>query len=81
MLKVQNQAKQTVSSELSLVVVVTRSDLQVAHSPNQKQNSQPPAPYEGTSREPITDCDAQIEAGAIGQGKSMKKRYNEQFYE
>jgi hypothetical protein len=42
MLKVQNQAKQTVSSELSLVVVVTRSDLQVAHSPNQKQNSQPP---------------------------------------
>jgi hypothetical protein len=42
MLRVQNQAKQVVSSGLSLVVVVAKGDLQVAQSPDQKQNSHPP---------------------------------------
>jgi beta-lactam-binding protein with PASTA domain len=73
MLRVQNQAKQAVSSGLSLEVVVARGDLQVAQSSDQTKIHNPPAPYAGTSREPITEWDAPIEAGAIGQGKSMKK--------
>jgi hypothetical protein len=35
MLRVQNQAKQAVSSELPTTVVVARGDLQVALSPDQ----------------------------------------------
>jgi hypothetical protein len=37
MLRVQNQAKQTVSSGLSLAVVVARGNLQVARNPDQNQ--------------------------------------------
>jgi hypothetical protein len=29
--------------------------------------------YAGTSREPVTEWDAQIKVGAMGQGKSMKR--------
>jgi hypothetical protein len=37
MLRVQNQAKQAVSSGLSLAVVVARGDLQVTLSPDQNK--------------------------------------------
>jgi hypothetical protein len=37
MLRIQNQAKQVVSSGLPLVVVVARGDLQAALSPNQNK--------------------------------------------
>jgi hypothetical protein len=30
--------------------------------------------------EPVTEWDAQIEVGAMGQGKIMKKRYSKKFY-
>jgi hypothetical protein len=79
MLRVQNQAKQVVSFGLYLAVDVERGDFQVAWSPNKNQNSQPPGPFAGTSREPVTEWGAQIEAGAVGQGKSMKKRYNKKL--
>jgi hypothetical protein len=65
MLRVQNQAKQAVSSRLSLAVIVERGNLQVAQSPDQNKIHSLPAPYVGTSREPVTEWDAQIEAGAI----------------
>jgi hypothetical protein len=42
MLRVQNQAKQAVSSGLSLAVVVARGDLQVAQSPDQNKIHSPP---------------------------------------
>jgi hypothetical protein len=76
MLRVQNQAKKTMSFGLSLVVVVARGDLQVARSPDQNKihSPPPPRPFAGTSREPVTEWGAQIEVGAVGQGKSMKKR-------
>jgi hypothetical protein len=79
MLRVQNQAKQAVSSGLSLAVVVARGDLQVAQSPDQNKIHSPLAPYAGTSREPVTEWDAQIEAGAIRQGKSVKRGTTSNF--
>jgi hypothetical protein len=42
MLRVQNQAKKTMSFGLSLVVVVARGDLQVARSPDQNKIHSPP---------------------------------------
>jgi hypothetical protein len=42
MLRVQNQTKQAMSSELTLAVVVARGDLQVALSPDQNKIHGPP---------------------------------------
>jgi hypothetical protein len=42
MLRVQNQAKQVVSSRLSLAVIVARGNLQVAQSPDQNKIHSPP---------------------------------------
>jgi hypothetical protein len=47
MLRVQNQAKQVVSSGLSLEVVVARGDLQVAQSSDQTKIHNPPHRMQG----------------------------------
>jgi hypothetical protein len=68
------------SSGLPLAVGVARGDLQVALRPQPKQNLEHPGPCAGTSREPVTEWDAQIEAGAMEQGKSMKKEVQQAIY-
>jgi hypothetical protein len=61
-----------VSSELSLALVVLRGDHQIAQSPDQSKIHKP-LDYLQVPREPVNEWDAQIEAGAVGQGKNRRK--------
>jgi hypothetical protein len=56
MFRVQNKAKQDVSLGISLAVVLAKGDLLVAQSLDQnKIHNPPPAPFAGTSMEPVTE--------------------------
>jgi hypothetical protein len=73
MLRVQNQAKQAVSSVLSLAVVVVRSDLQVARSLDQNKIHSPLQRMQVPQGSLSLNEMHKLNVGAIGQGKSMKK--------